>query len=71
MEDGVIVLLDALGVKNVYRRETTEILQRRWNLVDRKLILLLNLLKRELKKKSYNNSIRIQQPYDNVDILTI
>ena len=68
MEDGVIVLLDALGVKNAYRRETTEILQRRWNLVDRKLILLLNLLKRELKKKSYNNSIRIQQPYDNVQI---
>lgn len=68
MEVGVIVLLDALGVKNAYQRETTEVLQRRWNLVDRKLVLLMSLLKRELKKKSYNYSIRIQQPYDNVQI---
>jgi hypothetical protein len=68
MENGVIVLLDALGVKNAYQRETTEVLQRRWNLVDRKLIRLMNLLKGKLKENSYNDSIRIQQPYDNVQM---
>jgi hypothetical protein len=68
MEGGVVVLLDALGVKNAYRGEPTEVLQRRWNLVDRKLIRVMNLLKGKLKENPYNYSIRIQQPYDNVQI---
>ena len=62
MEYGVIVLLDALGVKKAYLREPPEVLQKRWNLVDGKLTHLLTLLKNRLMGYSFNSSIRIQQP---------
>jgi hypothetical protein len=68
MEEGVVVLLDSIGVREEYQREDPQTLIKRWNAVDRKLIRLINALKAELKKRSYNSSIRIQQPYDNIQI---
>jgi hypothetical protein len=68
MEGGVVVLLDAIGVREEYQREDPMILIGRWNAIDRKLIRLKSVLKAELQRRSYNSSIRIQQPYDNVQI---
>jgi hypothetical protein len=68
MEKGVVVLLDAIGVQEEYQREDPTTITKRWNVVDRKLSRLTNALKTKLQKSSYNPSIRIQQPYDNIQI---
>jgi hypothetical protein len=68
MEYGVAVLLDALGTKRNYERESIDEIRARWTRVDTFLEDSIRILAKELENRGYRNDVIIQRPYDNLQI---
>jgi hypothetical protein len=68
MNFGVVVLLDALGVRNAHKWSSIVELAERWDKVDIRIEHYSNRLRDELGSHGYNNDVRMEQPYDNIQV---
>jgi hypothetical protein len=68
MEYGVAVLLDALGTKKNYKRESINDIRGRWNEIDDFFEHSVGTFSEKLHDKGYRYAILHQRPYDNFQI---